>query len=106
MSIEKKILRPVAPEDAERGAGDFNFWCPACKQGHTLWVVRRSAVPNPWQWDGNVEKPTVQPSLKIEGVRFDGRPYICHLVVTAGMLNYCADCTHELAGKTVPMEPF
>jgi hypothetical protein len=28
----------------------------------------------------------------------------CHLFITDGKIEYLADCTHELAGKTVEME--
>lgn len=31
---------------------------------------------------------------------------VCHSVVVDGVINFCADSTHEFAGKSVPMEPF
>lgn len=27
----------------------------------------------------------------------------CHVVITNGMLNYCADSAHAYAGKSIPM---
>jgi len=52
-----------------------------------------------------MDKPTFSPSLKISGGS-KGSEYCCHLVVTDGVLNFCADCSHELAGKSVPMQAF
>jgi hypothetical protein len=34
-----------------------------------------------------------------------GRPR-CHSVVTNGMISFCADSTHALAGQTVRLEDF
>jgi hypothetical protein len=30
----------------------------------------------------------------------------CHFIITNGQINYCGDCTHDLAGKSLPMKPF
>lgn len=87
-------------------------WCPACKEMHTLFDT--------WHFNGNVDKPTYSPSFKHEGLKTirdangvwtggwemkDGKPVpeICHYILTDGILNFCADCTHELAGKSVPL---
>lgn len=80
----------------------WSFYCPGCRCSH--FISKR------WKWDGNREAPTVTPSIL---VRYDGRdagvdgapPAVCHLYVTAGQLQFLSDCTHDLAGKTVPMEP-
>lgn len=87
-------------------------WCQACLEMHIL--------PSSWSFDGNVEKPTYSPSFRHSGiktVKVDGKwtgewvldpqgnpvPEVCHYILTNGIINYCADCTHELAGKSVPM---
>lgn len=72
------------------------FFCPGCKYGH--WFA---TGPGGWTWKGNREKPTAQPSIlqTVPGKR-------CHLYVTDGNLQFLGDSQHELAGKTVPMEPF
>jgi hypothetical protein len=97
-----------------RYAGGFAHWCPGCEEMHIL--------PDSWKFDGNLEKPTFQPSFKHEGfqcIYIDGKwtgewkrdangeviPYICHYVLTSGILNFCNDSTHALAGKSVPL-PF
>jgi hypothetical protein len=35
-----------------------------------------------------------------------GAPTRCHSFVTDGNIAYCPDCTHALAGKTVPLPPW
>jgi hypothetical protein len=78
-----------------RGDGCYFHWCPGCEEMHPL--------PDGWTFDGNLEKPTFAPSFKHS---WGGRPDVCcHYILTAGILNYCADSTHELAGKSVPLPP-
>ena len=95
-----------------RGQGGFFHWCPGCEEMHIL--------PDSWTFDGNLEKPTFTPSFKHEGIQrvfVDGKwtgewkrdgngntiPYICHYVLTAGMLNFGGDSTHALASQVVPL---
>ncbi len=98
-----------------RVQGGYSHWCPGCEEMHIL--------PDSWQFDGNLESPTFKPSFKHEGVRKEFNKYgnwtgewirdehnnvihrTCHYVLTAGVLNFCADCTHALVGKSVPMPP-
>jgi len=87
-------------------------WCPGCEEIHIL--------PDRWSFDGNLESPTFQPSFKhddVQRVFADGKwtgewkrdangntiRYVCHYVLTAGVLNFCGDCTHALVGKSVPL---
>jgi hypothetical protein len=95
-----------------RATGCYMHWCPGCEEMHSL--------PDGWAFDGNIESPTFSPSFKHEGLKqifADGRwtgewerdaagspiPFICHYVLTAGILNFCNDCTHALAQKAVPL---
>ena len=81
------------------------FRCPKCGQ-HRVPKTR-------WKMTGTVDNPTLAPSLK-ETVNppssKDYRPGIpttvCHVVVENGILKFGNDCTHDLAGKHVPMEDF
>lgn len=42
---------------------------------------------------------------KIVNDFFDKQPpHVCHTFVTDGKINFLSDCTHELAGQTVPMQ--
>ncbi len=77
-------------------------------------------IPDSWTFDGNLESPTFSPSVKITGKQTvivdgewtgewvygaDGKPldYCCHYILTAGQLNFCADCTHSLVNQVVPL---
>ena len=104
--------------------GLLSFHCPGCKCNHSF--------DSRWTFDGNFESPTFSPSLRVgpywtepDGWNYDTAPrdssgelllaedgvhvfgaiqVQCHLFVRAGMIEFLADCTHEFAGKTVPME--
>lgn len=77
-------------------------------------------LPDSWAFDGNLESPTFNPSFKHSGIQrvfVDGRwtgewvrdaeghtvPYTCHYILTNGILNYCGDSTHSLAGQSVKL---
>lgn len=75
----------------------FLFWCPGCKCAHHL-----ETKPGRWAWNSDMAKPTATPSLLVR-VRDNER---CHLLMLSGQLQFLGDCTHELAGKTVDMEPW
>lgn len=91
-----------------RASGAYTHWCPACEEMHQL--------PDSWNFDGNLEFPTFTPSFKHRGmqtVKVNGKwngewvldaagnpiPRVCHYILTAGVLNFCADCTHSMAGE-------
>lgn len=82
------------------------FWCPGCESAHIVPI----AGLEPWQFDGNVEAPTITPSIKNMKPIPDTDPVQhtteCHVNVTKGMLQFHSDCAHPLAGQTVPMAPW
>lgn len=80
--------------EGRNGESGFTFYCPGCKHHH--------AFPNGshWSFNGDLGNPTFDPSLLNT---FPGGE-ICHLHVKEGKIDFAADCTHELAGKTVEME--
>jgi hypothetical protein len=76
------------------------FWCPGCNDVHpyrTIAAPSEAGAPC-WGFNGDVERPTFTPSLLVNG---SGRGRRCHLFLTAGRLEFCADSAHELAGKVV-----
>lgn len=81
--------------------GRLMFRCPGC-HGAT------HAVSEPrWTWNGDAERPTLAPSIVIRVPRADGRPdAVCHSFVRDGQIEFLTDCTHALAGQTVPIPPF
>lgn len=94
------------------------FWCPGCDNAVTLPVEG----PHAWQWDGNVDRPTVSPSVLQNGFKpmtdeqharylVTGElprrvPLVCHFFLRAGQIEFLGDSTHELSGQTVPLPPW
>jgi hypothetical protein len=77
------------------------FWCPGCD---TVMQV----CPKRWSWNGDVDKPTLWPSIKQtcgpfpEGSSRAGQTEVCHCFVRDGNIEFCNDCTHEKRG-TMPL---
>jgi hypothetical protein len=99
--------------------GQIVFWCPGCKDRHVIDAT--------WRITGPDDKPTVSPSVLVTSGHYLSRhkpgdqcwctwaerhpeqpaPFKCrrcHLFVRDGQLVLLSDCTHELAGQTVPMQ--
>ncbi len=78
------------------------FHCPGCDSKHVIDVS-----PGRWTWDGNAERPTFSPSILCR--REYGPEHtleVCHSFVRDGQIQFLADCTHALAGQTVPLPDF
>lgn len=105
--------------------GRLLFWCPGCDGAHQVQIADG---PGPqWSFNGNYDRPTFAPSVLVKSghycsgqegkdcwctyeARF-GKPapfecFVCHSFVRDGQIEFLGDCTHALAGKTVPLEPF
>lgn len=97
----------------------LGFWCPGCKEMHV--------VGPGWKFNGNYDRPTFSPSVLVTSGHYlashkQGEPcwctyaaehpdqitpkcFRCHSFVIDGQIQFLGDCTHELAGKTVPLMP-
>ena len=110
MSALSPIIRNIE-------GGLLGFWCPGCNMSH---VVRVSAPPpaTNWAYNGDPHKPTFTPSILVQGKerlsreevarvmggeKIEPRPMVCHSFVTEGQIQFLSDCTHSLAGQTVPL---
>jgi hypothetical protein len=84
-----------------RDMGDFllGFHCPGCKHDHGVQIKGSKREPI-WGWNGSLELPTFTPSIFVNR-SVPGRR--CHSHVTAGNIQFLADCDHALAGQTVPL---
>ena len=101
------------------------FHCPACNTAHGVRVGAGEVV---WDWNGSMDAPTFTPSIltrftKIteqgekelqewrdagypkleEGFSFPHVDMLCHSYVNNGNIQFLSDCTHALAGQTVPL---
>lgn len=97
-------------------------WCPGCGEAHRAQTIGTDGRPPTgpcWDWDGNVDAPTISPSLLVGGVQWAedepfhkpghavaaGASIVCHSFIRAGKWEFLTDSTHDLAGQTVPMVP-
>lgn len=67
------------------------FYCPGCKEAHSLIVKGKGA----WQWNGDRDRPSIKPSILVTGKSR------CHSFVTDGQIKFLGDCTHKLSGQNV-----
>lgn len=87
---------PILEKVQARLYADYLFYCPGCEEHH---FFRVGAGEPSWQFNGDMLKPTVTPSIRVRG---EGT---CHLYIRNGKIQYLSDCTHGLAGQTVPLRP-
>lgn len=86
--------------DQQNQLTTYLFWCPGCGEPHPYRVARSAGEPPEvpvWEFNGDVDHPTFRPSLLVDR----GTAKQCHLHVTEGVLEYCADSHHALAGQRV-----
>jgi hypothetical protein len=81
-----------------RGQGGYlMFWCPGCDAPHAVTVEG----PNAWGWNANPDALTLTPSVLV--TRRVDEAYRCHSFVRDGNIEFLGDCSHAMAGKTVPL---
>ena len=92
--------------------GALTFKCPGCDERHKVMV---GEGPGPrWGWNGSLDKPTFTPSVLVTWnepsdieAEFDDpskdKKLVCHSFVRDGNIEFLQDCSHGLAGKTVPL---
>ncbi len=103
------------------------FWCPGCRGNHAVSVENPNNRGAKWTWNGDLVRPTFSPSVIARASKmtelgekqykdwmygkipmpekFDSVDTACHSFVRDGRIEFLGDCTHELAGKTVALEP-
>lgn len=96
------------------------FRCPGCDEAHIVYVEPRDGPA--WGFNGDLQRPTFTPSIlvtweygypPVTAKNFseyqrspweqETRKAVCHSFVTDGQIQFLDDCTHALAGKTVPL---
>lgn len=93
------------------------FWCPGCEappdpnDGHRsgglhMLPVNTTLKSPSWDWDGNLEAPTLSPSILTRAKYYTGpdtpkREFVCHSFLRAGVFEFLGDCTHQYVGQHV-----
>ena len=76
--------------------------CPACKFPHSIRIDGKGE--HNWTFNGNLESPTISPSLLVKQFDKDNNIRLCcHSFIRNGQIIYLNDCTHSMAGKTVDL---
>lgn len=82
------------------------LWCPGCQALHAprFRCPDHGGPPDGPVWDGDPYSDpfTMSPSYLVNSSM---DPKVCHSFVRNGQWEFLGDCTHALAGKTVPLEP-
>src|SRR5579859_5705820 len=98
MAALSRKLRSVAFDMSVNKVG-IAFFCPGCDESHAIPTRGGGAS---WQWDGDVNAPTVTPSINVTSHNA-GVQSTCHSFIEAGNIRFLGDCTHALRGQTVPL---
>lgn len=83
------------------------FVCPGCStmpgggSGLHMLPVNSAQKRPSWDWDGNLDAPTLSPSILTRGAA----GAVCHSFLRGGVFEFLSDCTNPLAGQHVPMPP-
>lgn len=96
----KTMLRGI--QHGEKHYPALMFICPGCLVAghgsglHILPVNTDQTSPS-WHWDGDLEKPSLSPSILTKG--HDG--LVCHSFLKQGIFVFLGDSTHSLSGEAV-----
>lgn len=81
---------------------EFIFICPGCNCLHSANTDPKHTPV--WSFNGDFEKPTFSPSINYpDGRDGKGNKTVCHFFIKSGMIEFCPDSTHELAGQIVEL---
>lgn len=106
----KAVLANVTDSEGLQVEGHFMMHCPGCNMLHGIYSKEYKTplglTLGKWRFNGDMEKPTFSPSLLVTSPSASGQERrVCHSFIRDGQWQFLNDCTHELAGKTVPMVP-
>lgn len=81
-----------------RVKGLYLFHCPGCGYAHPVHTITPSASRAKWDFNGDIDKPTISPSLLCNK---DWPTSRCHSFIKDGRIQFLADCWHDLKGQIV-----
>ena len=82
--------------------------CPGCGVVH---MIRLKGPPPLWTWNGDVNAPTLTPSVHFFTRHDDERKplpdgrtrTLCHYKLTSGKIEFLSDSLHRLRGRVVEL---
>lgn len=83
--------------------GYYYFWCSGCNETHYINTIKNNDVKGNWQFNNDINNPTVNPSILINVGGLNKTKPICHSFIKNGYIQFLNDCTHQLAGQTVQL---
>lgn len=84
----------------------LTYKCPGCGFLHLINLDPSTGKPC-WTFNGDMEKPTLSPSINSWSTKQDGTVHRrCHHFVKDGKIQFCGDSTHELKGQTVDLPDY
>jgi hypothetical protein len=97
----KRVVHTVS--NPGQNSAKYLIFCPGCSCCHG-WNDR-------WGFDGNLDSPTVSPSLLVTHLpNYENNQLmhngVCHSFIRNGNISFLSDSTHKLAGQTVKLEPW
>ena len=87
--------------------GYLHHYCQGCATTHIVPVANSEVHRSLWGFNGKTDAPTLTPSVKHSwGPGLEGKNdrRTCHYFITDGQIAFQGDCTHAMAGKTVPLK--
>ena len=97
------MLRGTVMVTVKEESYGYRIKCKPCGYHYIPKIGKPGAS---WSFNKNFEKPTFTPSVN-ESQTYENKVIKrCHYVLTDGIMHYCSDCMHELAGRSVALEPY
>lgn len=81
----------------------YSFECPGCGDLHYIRTSSMNPDAAQWWFNGDMVEPTFRSSILARGYHGSEVVRVCHSFVVKGQIQFLSDCTHHLAGQTVPM---
>ncbi len=89
------------------GSGMMKINCPGCGTVHTIYTKESEHNKVVWGFNGNLDKPTFTPSVRITWPHTDEdgnkNNECCHFHIVDGRIEFCGDCTHALSGQVLEL---
>lgn len=90
------------------------FKCPGCTGLHQVCIDAGEGKYPVWEFNGDMDTPTINPSLLVTLDLSNGQPEyihephfkgvnICHSYIRDGKIQFLDDSTHPLKGQTVDL---